>query len=155
MTEKQLLYVNMGCVITFGLFLFLSFVTAEADATQGVMILISEIIGGLTLLCAIISLFYIKTDQRYMPVAILTFLIPWILFAIGYELGFDATTDYTWIWFIGLYLLLIAGFILMKTCYSKVLNAYKLVPAFLIFINGILFVYLIFIHIWWSLPFAD
>lgn len=153
MTDRQLIYVNMAFVITFGLFLFLSFVTAEADATQNVMILISEIVGSISLIGAIVSLFYIKNDQRYLPIAILCFLAPWVLYAIGFELGFDETTKYSWIWFICLYLLLIAGFIFLRICYKKIEGYFKLIPVFLIFINAIFFVYLIFIHIWWSIPF--
>ncbi|SFJ61567.1 hypothetical protein SAMN04487936_10374 [Halobacillus dabanensis] len=153
MTERQLIYGNMGMVITFGLFLFLSFVTAEADATQDVMILISEIVGSITLISAIVSLFYIKSTQRYLPIANLCFLVPWILYAIGFELGFDETTNYSWIWFIGLYLLLITGFIFLRISYRRIEGYFKLLPVFLLFINGIFFVYLIFIHIWWSIPF--
>ncbi|RDY70241.1 hypothetical protein ACJA3J_05520 [Halobacillus sp. SY10] len=155
MSEKNLLYANVGCVILLGLLLFLGFVTAEADATQQVMILISEIIGGITLVVAILSLFYIKSDQRFLPLSILCFLAPWLLYGIGYEVGFDAATPYTWIWFIGLYILLIAGFIFIRIGYKKIEGHYKLVSAFLLFINAIFFVYLIFIQIWWSIPFLN
>lgn len=154
MTERQLLNVNLGCVITFGLFLFLSFVTTEADATQNVMILISEIIGGVALISAIISLFFIKSDLRYLPLSILCFLAPWLVYGIGFEIGFNVDTPHTWLWFIGLYLLLISGFIFLRINYRKLEGYLKLVPVSLMFINGILFVYLIIIHIWWSLPFS-
>ncbi|SEH95344.1 hypothetical protein SAMN05192559_10649 [Halobacillus karajensis] len=155
MTEKNFLYTNLGCVITFGLFLFLSLVTAESDATQHVMILISEIIGGITMAAAAASLFYIKSDQKYLPVSILGFLAPWLLYAIGYELGFDGSTNHTWVWFISLYLLLVAGFIFIRYNYRKVEGYFKLVLVFLLFINAIFFVYLLFIHIWWNLPFTN
>ncbi|WLR47687.1 hypothetical protein LC065_19685 [Halobacillus litoralis] len=155
MSEKNLLYANVGCVGLLGLLLFLSFVTAEADATQQVMILISEIIGAITLVVAFLSFYYIRSDQRYLPISVLCFLAPWLLYGIGYEIGFNASTPYTWIWFIGLYILLITGFIFIRIGYKKVEGHYKLVIAFLLFINGIFFVYLIFIQIWWSIPFLN
>lgn len=154
MTEKQLLYVNLGGVIAFGLFVLISLVTAGTDSTHGVMVLISELIGGVTLIGAIISLFYIKSDQRFVPVSIISFLSAWLVFAIGYEIGIDSTTNQKWIWFFGSYIVLVAGFILMRLSYAKIQGAYKLLPAFLLFFNSILSVFILFFHIWWNLPFV-
>ncbi|WP_226576597.1 hypothetical protein [Halobacillus litoralis] len=153
MTEKRLLYVNLGSVITFVLFLFLSFVTAETESTHRVMIIICEITGGITFIFAIISLFYIRSDHRYMSVAILAFLSPWLIYALGYEMKLSSDTSYIWTWFISLYLLITAGIVLLRYCYRKVENGLKLAPVFLLFFHAIFIVYLIFIHIWWSLPF--
>ncbi|ARI78169.1 hypothetical protein [Halobacillus mangrovi] len=154
MTEKQLLYVNLGGVIAFSLFMLLSFATAEAETAHRVIIVISEVLGGLTLISAIISLSYIKSEQRFVPISIIAFLIAWLIYAIGYEVGIDETTKYSWIWFISLYIILFAGFYIIRNCYKKVLGYYKLLPPFLLFLNGMLFVFLLFIHIWWQLPFS-
>ncbi|RWZ55278.1 hypothetical protein EQV77_11580 [Halobacillus fulvus] len=153
MTEKHWLYVNMGGIIAFALFLVLSFATIQTDATQNVMIWISEIVGGLLLIAAIISLFYMKSNQKFVPIAILTFLIPWVLFTIGYELGFNEDTSNVWIWFISLYILLIANFILLRISYSRIEGYNKLIPASLLFVQAIFFVFLAFFQVWWLLPF--
>ncbi|WP_027956596.1 hypothetical protein [Halobacillus kuroshimensis] len=154
MSEKQQLYAHTGLLAAFSLFLFLSFVTAEADSVQRVMITISEVIGCASLAGAVISLYYIKSSQRFMILAILAFLVPWLVYGIGYEAGLDGDTSYVWVWFISLYLLLVGGFIILRISYKKTEEIFKLVPASLMFVNAILFVYLIFIHIWWSLPFV-
>lgn len=155
MTEKQLLFVNMASVIVFGVFLFLSFVTAEAESTHDTMVLISEIIGGVTLIGAIISLFYIKSEQKYVSIAIISFLSPWLLFTIGYEAGVNTQTNHIWIGFIAVYIILVASFILLRKSYKRIQGAFKLIPAFLMFINAIFFVFLLFVQIWWLLPFSE
>ncbi|KHE73217.1 hypothetical protein [Halobacillus sp. BBL2006] len=154
MTEKQWLYVNLGGVIAFSLFVLLSFGTAEAGSAHGVMILISEIVGGLTLVSSILSLLYIKSEQRFISISIVAFLIAWLIYAIGYEIGIDGETKHSWIWFFSLYIILLAGFIVIRICYKRILGLYKLLPPFLLFLNGMLFVFIIFIHIWWHLPFT-
>ncbi|MCA1022636.1 hypothetical protein GLW03_12635 [Halobacillus halophilus] len=154
MSEKQQLYAHTGLMAAFSLFLFLSFVTAEADSAQRVMITISEVIGCSAVAGAAISLYYIKSSQRMLILAILAFLAPWLVYGIGYEAGWNGDTSYVWVWFIGLYLLLTGSFIVLRMSYKKTEEIFKLVPVFLMFVNAILTAYLIFIHIWWSLPFV-
>ncbi|MBA2174629.1 hypothetical protein H0266_06860 [Halobacillus locisalis] len=154
-SEKQLLYVNTGLIVVFSAFLFLSFVTVQAVNTQGVMVLISEILGGLSVVSAIISLYYIKSEQKYVPVSMLGFLVPWVIFVIGYEIGINANTTLSWIWFVSLYILIIACFIILRISYNRIIGTFKLIPAFMLFINAIFFVYLVALHIWWSLPISE
>lgn len=153
MTEKNWLYINIGGIILFGLFVLLSFVTTDTESTHNVMVLISEILGGLVLISAIVSLLYINSLQQFVPVSIIAFLSAWLVFALGYELGIRPTTELKWLWFVGLYITFIAGFILMRMSYSRIEGPYKLIPAFLLFFNSTFFVFIFFIHILWSLPF--
>lgn len=152
MNEKQLLYVNIGLMIGTILFIFLSFATAQSESTHSTMVLISEIIGGLTFISALISLYYIKSDQKYIPVSILSFFVPWIIYMIGHHAGMNEETNFKWIWFISLYILTISGIIFMRSCYNKIQGIFALVPVFLIFINAIFFVFTVVLYIWWSFP---
>ncbi|MBH0228648.1 hypothetical protein [Halobacillus yeomjeoni] len=154
MSEKHWVYTNLGAVITFGLFLTLSFVTLESGSSHDIMILITEIIGGLVLVASIVSIMYIETDQKYVPVSIISFLSAWLVFALGFELGIRSSTPYKWIWFLSLYIIFITGFIFMRKSYTKITGAFKVLPVFLMFINGTFLAFILFIHLWWSLPFA-
>ncbi|MCA0969734.1 hypothetical protein LCM20_03885 [Halobacillus litoralis] len=152
MSEKQLLYVNLGLLSVAILFIFLSFFTVQSESAQGTMILISEIVGGLTVISAGVSIYYIKSDQKYMPVAILSFFVPWILYVIGHHSSIGAETDMNWLWFVSLYILIIVGLVFIRISYNKIEGAFALVPVFLLFINAMFFVYLVILQVWWNVP---
>ncbi|MFQ3543698.1 hypothetical protein Q7A53_06405 [Halobacillus rhizosphaerae] len=153
MTEKQLLFVNLGGVITFGLFLLLSLLIQNAASTQHVMILLSEIIGGLTFAAAIISIVYMKTRKRWFPVSVLSFLSIWFVYMIGYEIGIDSSSSHSWIWFLIFYITAGVSIYFLKKSYQIMEGNFKLFPAFFMFFNSMLIVYMIFLTIWWNLPF--
>ncbi|SFG43160.1 hypothetical protein SAMN05216353_14237 [Halobacillus alkaliphilus] len=83
MTKKQWEYANFGGVIAFGLFLLLSFVTAEADTVHRVMVLICEVIGAVLAVNAYLSLHYLNGERRFIPFSIMVF---WVL---GWFMGSD------------------------------------------------------------------
>ncbi|MGP4076513.1 hypothetical protein [Halobacillus sp. K22] len=154
MTKKQWEYVNFGGVIAFGVFLLLSFVTAEAGTANRVMVLFCEIIGAALIVGAYLSIHHLNGERRFIPFSIMVFLSAWLVYAIGYEIGVDASTNYKWIWFLFLYIVLIAGFYFLRKMYTGLTGPFKLLPIFLLFINAILFVIILFFNIWWSLPFT-
>lgn len=155
MNKRVMLYINTGITALFVISLFISFATMEAEGTHQTWVTITECVGGASILLAGISLVYLKDEHRFVPLSILYFFAPWLLYALGHEIGFDASTPYVWAWFIGLYLLLIAGFILIRMLYFKMHGVYQLIPAVLLFVNGILLVYLLFLQLWWLLPFGS
>ncbi|WP_079480764.1 hypothetical protein [Halobacillus salinus] len=152
MNEKQLLYVNVGLVIGTVLFIISSFATAQSESAHSTMVLISEILGGLTIISAMISLYYIKSDQKYIPIAILSFFVPWIVYVVGHHAGINQDTNFHWIWFVSLYILSISGIILMRISYNAIQGLFALLPVFLMFLNAMFFVYTVVLFVWWSLP---
>ncbi len=154
LSKKQWEFTNFGGVIAFGLFLLLSFVTAEADTAHRVMVLFCEVIGAAVVVNAYLSLHHLNGERRFIPFSIMVFLGAWLVYAIGYEIGVEASTNNKWIWFLFLYIVLIAGFVLLRKMYAGLTGPFKLLPIFLLFVNAILFVFILFFNIWWSLPFS-
>ncbi|UOQ43585.1 hypothetical protein MUN89_16960 [Halobacillus salinarum] len=151
LTERKLLLGNLGMIITFGVCLLLSLLLRGSG--QNAMVIISEVIGALTFITAIIAVIYIKSIQKWVPISVIAFLSVWLVFMIGYEAGIHASTPYQWIWFLVFYLVTVTSIVYLRLGYEKVEGNYKLLPAFFLFFNSMLTVSMIFIHIWWNLPF--
>ncbi|UOR13277.1 hypothetical protein [Halobacillus amylolyticus] len=155
MTERHWLWINLGGVIAFGLLTLISLCTAINGPAQVTLVVISEIIGILTFIFAILTLFYIKDRQRWFAISILSFMGVWIAYGIGYEIGIDAQTNNSWIWFYLYYVVFIASVVLLRFSYTKIKGLFKLAPVFFIFFNAMLTLYMITIHTWYLLPFSE
>ncbi|UOQ92679.1 hypothetical protein MUO14_20010 [Halobacillus shinanisalinarum] len=155
MTERHWLWMNLGGVSAFGLFILISLCTAINGPAQGAIVVISEIIGILIFIFAVLTLFYIKDRQRWFAISILSFVGVWIAFGIGYEMSIDAQTNNSWIWFYLYYVAFIASIVLLKFSYAKIRGLFKLTPIFFIFFNAMLTLYMVTIHIWYLLPFSE
>ncbi|MFC7062701.1 hypothetical protein [Halobacillus seohaensis] len=149
MSEKQWIWINLGGILTFGLFLLISLITRGQNA----LVVMTEIIGFITLIFAIITFIYIKNDNRWLCISIIAYTIPWIVFGVGYEIGIEESMNNFNLWFAIFYGFIIASFVFMQRSYHNLTNIFKLVPAFFLFFHSILLLYMVVLHIWWLLPF--
>ncbi len=155
MEERYWLWINLGGVSAFGLFILISLCTAINGPAQGALVIISEIIALLSFIFAGVTLYYIKDRQRWFAVSVLSFIGVWIAFGIGYEVGVDQDTNNGWIWFYLYYVVFIASLVLLRYSYAKIKGLFKLAPVFFIFFNAMLTLYMVTIHIWFMLPTND
>ncbi|GGF16497.1 hypothetical protein GCM10010954_13900 [Halobacillus andaensis] len=149
MTERQWIWINVGNIIAFLMFVLLSLSTEG----QRAIVVLTETIGVLALVFAIITLIYGKAEFKWFAVCGIACLAPWVVFAIGYETGITATTNYYHLGFMLFYIVMIASIVFLKISFQKLHDEFKLIPVFLLFFHAILLIYIMVIHIWWLLPF--
>ncbi|SIS47138.1 hypothetical protein [Salimicrobium flavidum] len=152
MKEKNWLWLVITGVSLFGLFIFLSVVTMNTDTVQRVFVIISEVLGVLTLSFAIAA--WMKDNTRpWVYIGTVAFLCSWIMIAVAYEIGLSANTDNGWVWFLFYYIIAISGIVVMRLSSGKVFGKETLLPISMLFVAGIQLVYVLAVHIIWSLPF--
>ncbi len=139
---------SIGSLCLFAAFLLLSFITFG----NRVIITLAEIIGILTLIYTGTAIYYIRNKKKWLLIATAAFLIPWLIYSIGYEIGITMSTNLYGIWFVLFYAVMIASFIFMKKSYPRIQGLYKLFPVFFIYFNSMLLLYMAALNVWWLLP---
>ncbi|MFC7320120.1 hypothetical protein [Halobacillus campisalis] len=148
MSARQWVWINLGGVFAFGLFFVLSLITRGHTA----FVVLTEIIGLATLGFAIAAIVYKKKDLRWLAISIISYMTPWLVFAIGHEAGVNASSTLKGLWFFPFYITIVAGMFFIKRSYHYLEGLFKLLPAFFLFFHSILLLYMIALHIWWVLP---
>ncbi|MCP3026811.1 hypothetical protein [Halobacillus sp. A5] len=149
MTERQWLWINFGSVTAFIFFILLSLITGGQDA----LVIMTEILAVLALIVAGVTIVYHRSEAMWVAVAAAAYIVPWGVFAAGYELAVEQTTSYYHLWFIFFYIAFTAAVVFLRKSFKQLNDEFKLFPVFLLFFHAMLLLYMIFLHIWWLLPF--
>ncbi|SDJ41922.1 hypothetical protein [Salimicrobium halophilum] len=152
MKEKNWLWLVVAGVSLFGIFVILSVVTLNTDTVQRVFVILSEVFGVVTLAFSIWGWVKIPS-QKWLYIAPVAFLGSWLMIGIAYEIGFDATMDHGWVWFLVYYIVAVASSVLLRFSIGKTEGKQALMPISMLFVQSIQIVYVIIIHIIWMLPF--
>ncbi|WP_431800344.1 hypothetical protein [Halobacillus andaensis] len=148
MTVRQWVWVNFGSTAAFVLFVLLTLSTGGLPA----LVVMTEIIGFLALLVAITTIIYHRNEAMWMAVSVTAYMVPWLVFAIGYELNIGEDSNYYHLWFVLFYMALTGAIVFLKKSFLELEDQFKLFPVFLLFFHAMLLIFMIVLHIWWLLP---
>ncbi|MFD1017649.1 hypothetical protein [Thalassobacillus hwangdonensis] len=151
MNEDLILKINIWGAIVFVLFLFLDIILIGTETAFNVFALLTAIIGLIVLISAVVGTVLIINEDKWVAISIVAFLSVWVMFSIGYILGFDEPFMNYRSFFITYYIIFVVSAVFMRIAFKKIITVFKILPGVFLFINALITLYIVFMHMWWVL----